>query len=837
VGSSKSTKSTSTQYWLKKRLAPQCRLIVKNKYFQFAMFLALLSALFLPDLWIIANRPNNHDLDVVLTVVGVMFLFELFVQSVGLWKSYLWTFFFWMDFIGAFSLLIDLTYVFPASQTVESGVGDNAIIMRAARIGKLGARAGRFSKLVKLLRFLPGMPKTTGDEGTARVISTRLITALSTRTCGLIILLVMIMPLFSMEMYPEEDWSSRSFSEILEKTHRLNPDRLMWQIQELSSFFEDKSFYPWRVRAKEGGVVAPEVAPYLPWISTKGPPLRLTNNVLYSSEHLTFEFNYQSPNQVDALMNILLLIVVMILMVNFSLVLSNSVSSIVLQPLEQLLTQVRQMASTIFQSVTDMAVVMNEEEDQSEQESSDDEDKGKAFGHETELLAKVVQKLAVISEITMNKPLVDTETLQGLGEGDRAVIHGFQGTTAGMEANAVDKDYEDDEGLMPDSEYFENLAMAQRASVENAGLSMDLIDSWYLNPLELDQARNHAAVMYFVGPHMHGVEFDPVVMSNFLQEAELGYVRSAPYHNWFHAVDCTHAVYRLMTLCNAETYLSKEERFALLVGAISHDLGHPGLNNTFLIETSHELALRYNDKSPLENMHCSRLFELVSQPKCNVFASLTKQSYYEVRKVCIEAILHTDNAQHFTMIKEVQMLYEVNSEILHASRMLYMTEGETGLLHEAVECFRLPESRKLLVNLFLHTADISNCMKPFRISRIWAWQMLEEFFLQGDAEAKLGVPMQALNDRHAVNRPFSQVGFIEYLVSPLTFAVMKVLPQTEHLAIQMLQNARSWQKQWENEKTQQPTESEKKALNDRLVKLEHRYRTCKASNQGAQERA
>ena len=67
-----------------------------------------------------------------------------------------------------------------------------------------------------------------------------------------------------------------------------------------------------------------------------------------------------------------------------------------------------------------------------------------------------------------------------------------------------------------------------------------------------------------------------------------------------------------------------------------------------------------------------------------------------------------------------------------------------------------------IVNLILHTADISNSMKPFRasalhvrprmfvahrgggISRIWAWQVLEEFFMQGDAEARLGVPLAQL---------------------------------------------------------------------------------------------
>ncbi|CAJ1415824.1 unnamed protein product, partial [Effrenium voratum] len=65
-------------------------------YFQLAMFVALLLALFLPDLWVIADRPHNDDLDVLLTLVGVLFIFELLVQSVGMPKSYLYSFFFWM---------------------------------------------------------------------------------------------------------------------------------------------------------------------------------------------------------------------------------------------------------------------------------------------------------------------------------------------------------------------------------------------------------------------------------------------------------------------------------------------------------------------------------------------------------------------------------------------------------------------------------------------------------------------------------------------------------------------------------------------------------------------
>ena len=38
------------------------------------------------------------------------------------------------------------------------------------------------------------------------------------------------------------------------------------------------------------------------------------------------------------------------------------------------------------------------------------------------------------------------------------------------------------------------------------------------------------------------------------------------------------------------------------MAALGHDIGHPGVNNGFLSEVGHELAMQYNDRSPLENM-------------------------------------------------------------------------------------------------------------------------------------------------------------------------------------------------------------------------------------------
>lgn len=190
------------------------------------------------------------------------------------------------------------------------------------------------------------------------------------------------------------------------------------------------------------------------------------------------------------------------------------------------------------------------------------------------------------------------------------------------------------------------------------------------------------------------------------------------------------------------------------------------------------------------------------------------------------AILHTDAAQHFSMIKEVQMLYEVNSDVLEPVLFGDVEEDDIDGMFPAdvLEVFRKPEARKLLGKVILHTSDISNSIKPFRICRIWAYQVLEEFFNQGDQEKKLGFPVQALNDRSKVNRAFSQIGFIELLVAPLWFSIIKVLPPLEPLLDQLLQNAKTWHQSWLADTKPTPSDSDKRGIDERLYKLQQRHK-------------
>jgi hypothetical protein len=65
--------------------------------------------------------------------------------------------------------------------------------------------------------------------------------------------------------------------------------------------------------------------------------------------------------------------------------------------------------------------------------------------------------------------------------------------------------------------------------------------------------------------------------------------------------------------------------FALVFSGLCHDVGHTGFNNDFEIKTLSKKALRWNDKSVLENYHAYTTFKLLLKPKNNFLKDLNKK--------------------------------------------------------------------------------------------------------------------------------------------------------------------------------------------------------------------
>lgn len=182
-----------------------------------------------------------------------------------------------------------------------------------------------------------------------------------------------------------------------------------------------------------------------------------------------------------------------------------------------------------------------------------------------------------------------------------------------------------------------------------------------------------------------------------------------------------------------------------MVAALSHDIGHPGLTNRYLISSKNELALRYNDLSVLENMHCALIYTLLNDPQFNIFSALKHSEWTNSRRLLIEMILHTDMSKHFETLSRFRMransLKDLNEEIL---------EDRTSILCMCLKC-----------------ADLGHSAKVFELHEKWTELVCEEFFLQGDLEKQNFMPVSIYCDRDDTDVPKSQAGFIRNVCIPL----------------------------------------------------------------------
>lgn len=269
--------------------------------------------------------------------------------------------------------------------------------------------------------------------------------------------------------------------------------------------------------------------------------------------------------------------------------------------------------------------------------------------------------------------------------------------------------------------------------------------------------------MYFELGLVDELDIHPATLKRFLLRVQENY-RNNPFHNFRHCFCVTQMMYVLIHGCRLQEVLSKRDICVLLTACICHDLDHPGFNNTYQINSRSELAVRYNDMSPLENHHCAVSFKIISSPECNIFANLTPEEFKEVRGDMIILILATDMARH--------------AEILDAFKQKldnfdYSSEDHLNTL-------------KMIL---IKACDISNECRPIQVSEGWVECLMEEYFHQSDQEKKECLPVAPFMDRDRVTKPTAQIGFIKYVLLPLFEALNKLYPEVEFIALESLKQA------------------------------------------------
>ncbi|KAI9332882.1 hypothetical protein DFJ73DRAFT_630142 [Zopfochytrium polystomum] len=245
------------------------------------------------------------------------------------------------------------------------------------------------------------------------------------------------------------------------------------------------------------------------------------------------------------------------------------------------------------------------------------------------------------------------------------------------------------------------------------------------------------------------LSLDPQLFVNCMASIERGYHAELPFHNSLHAADVLHCINYLVSKAPVRSIFSDLELLAVYVAAAVHDFDHPGVGNGFLVASADRKALLYNDKSVLENHHCAAAFEVMSRQQCSFLSKLDRADYKIVREAVIEMVLATDLSQHFSLLTMFK------KKVLAA---------------EKFDPVATREDRILLMQMLMKCSDVSNPTKAWPQYSRWIDRITQEWYLQGDREKALGLPVSPFMNRDsqsATNPASAQSGFINFIVAPL----------------------------------------------------------------------
>ncbi|KAE8144267.1 high affinity cAMP phosphodiesterase [Aspergillus avenaceus] len=335
-------------------------------------------------------------------------------------------------------------------------------------------------------------------------------------------------------------------------------------------------------------------------------------------------------------------------------------------------------------------------------------------------------------------------------------------------------------------------------SPEREELIKEQIGNWSFTAHDFsdDELVLGASVMLqhaFSMPNLEQWELTPGELRTFLLACRASYNSFVLYHNFRHAIDVLQSVFCFLLHIGAlppygsvsRDYDSKSpiaslltpfDTLTLLISAIGHDVGHPGVNNFFLVKLNAPLAQLYNDNSVLEAFHCAAFSQILRRYWPSAFKDK------QIRKLLISSILATDMGVHQKFMERLGSLQEK-----------FFENGQTvdGWKPQDLEMYKT-----LLCGLLIKCADISNVARPWDVAEKWTKILQEEFANQGEMEKEVGMETALFGGPPELGNVYKlatgQIGFMSIFALPLFEGVADILPDMRFT----VENIRNNQSRW-----------------------------------------
>lgn len=358
--------------------------------------------------------------------------------------------------------------------------------------------------------------------------------------------------------------------------------------------------------------------------------------------------------------------------------------------------------------------------------------------------------------------------------------------------------------LLP-SDLFAHSYSPLNVDPERENIIKEQVGSWKFSAHQFseDELVFGACEMISHALSMPGLEhwrLTPDELQTFLLACRAAYNSFVLYHNFRHAIDVLQSVFCFLLHIGAlppyepigqvavpqspiASLLTPFDALTLLISAIGHDVGHPGVNNFFLVKLNAPLAQLYNDNSVLEAFHCAAFSQILRRHWPAAFKDK------QLRKLLISSILATDMGVHQKFMERMGSLQEK----FHAN-------------HKSVEGWKPQDAdmyKTLLCGLLIKCADISNVARPWKIAEKWTKILQEEFANQGEMEKEVGMETALfggppeLGNIHKLAT--GQIGFMSIFALPLFEGISDLLPQLQFTAEHIRRNQAQWQEHADNE--------------------------------------
>ncbi|SAL98308.1 hypothetical protein [Absidia glauca] len=343
------------------------------------------------------------------------------------------------------------------------------------------------------------------------------------------------------------------------------------------------------------------------------------------------------------------------------------------------------------------------------------------------------------------------------------------------------------------------------------------------------------------------LDITPSQLLDFLVDVDTAYMHT-PYHSFYHAADIVMMLHYILVELDGLKHLQPIHVPPLLISALCHDMGHPGYNNVYQVNSKTALAQRYNNQSVLENYSVDITQDLLL--KHNLFDKLD----FDWKDSIKQLILSTDMVYHYQLQEKAGALEEImaatwsddeddhnddhlvggetdqgnnyshdyidisnnnnnntydddNDNDSHASsdtESIGFSEPPTPTVDHILDqhfdaqqaattsCTLSPSQCHDFCRIILHAADISNTVRPWSISKQWSDLIVQEFFRQGDAEKLAGLDVSPGMDRDESDQATISLKFGDFVVRSYFEALAGVLPKSRVFLTTLAENRLEW---------------------------------------------